>query len=164
MKIKNRIVEYPNRVILNVLNVTRNNSGEISSIQAEISKDEGEIYEAGFALNEKNLNLILNKYYCGELSDTWTTSKYTSEFIIDVVVPVNVNIEFDDLQSNCLSWNAIQSNNELHINISKVDDFIISSSNTFKFKIKLTDSSTNTELGTVNAQIDYITSSEVPQD
>ena len=55
MEIKNRKVQYPNRVVLDVLNVERNIYGEITKIQANLLRDEGEVYESGFVFEEKNI-------------------------------------------------------------------------------------------------------------
>lgn len=120
MEIKNRVVEHPNRVMLEVLNVERNLKGEIVSIQANLIKDEGEVYQEGLALNERNLNLLCKKYYLGVDEDSWNGLGQSSSFIIETLEDTTVRLvggNYNDFELNT-TINYLE-NNQVQIIVSQ---------------------------------------------
>lgn len=60
-KFVNRNTEFPNRKILDVKSVIRNDIGEIKEIHVEEMRDEGQIYQEGTPLNAEVMNQIIQE-------------------------------------------------------------------------------------------------------
>lgn len=64
---KNRYTQYPNRKLLEVVEVTRNESGEINSIIADEVRSNGEVYEEGTSITKdelvKTIKDLINIYH-----------------------------------------------------------------------------------------------------
>lgn len=166
MEIKNRKVQYPNRVVLDVLNVERNIYGEITKIQANLLRDEGEVYEEGFVFDEKNIKLLLNQYYIESQDDNWSQVGQTSVFTIDITHPVQARIIDRNFDENELVINFETLNNKLLVRVSQgegFDDTLLQLSRVYSFDVLLTDDYDHI-LGVITFTIRYVASSTNPID
>lgn len=168
MEIKNRRVEYPNRVRLNILQINRNPEGEIISIQAELMKDEGEVYEQGFALNEKNLNLLLNKYYVETLNDIWEQGNNTSVFYIDTTQLFDVECYLDGNPNNSsLNFTYEYVNNQIILTVTpniNLNVFLPNTQVEYVYHVLLKYPNTSNVLVELTGSILYIPNSTNPID
>ena len=166
MEIKNRKVQYPNRVVLDVLSVERNVSGEISKIHANLLRDEGEVYDNGFVLDEKHISLLTQKYYIDCCEDNWNQLGQTSVFTVDIAHYVEPSVVYTNYDENELLINFEITNNQLLVNVSQGDPFRnkpIELSRDYCFKVHLVDDY-NHCLGEITFTIRYIAPSTTPID
>ena len=85
MEIKNRNVENPNRRILNVIKTNKDEYGDIISLEVEMYKDEGQVYEEGFALNAENLKALVQGFKISSEEDSWFDENNTTELKKDSI-------------------------------------------------------------------------------
>ena len=93
MIFENRVVQYPTRKRLNVISVEKDLNGEITSLVVEETLIEGEVYNVGTPLDERTLNLMINKYYYQKESIIFTQGVPSSYLItIEVDQPTTIEI------------------------------------------------------------------------
>lgn len=169
MEIKNRRVEYPNRVRLQVTQIDRNPEGEVISIQGNLIRDEGEVYEEGFAINERNINILLKKYYTETLNDVWENDNRHSEFYIDTLEEMDVSVYLENNPENP-DLNFIVSyvnSNRIKIEVTPNNDFsssIQTSQVEYTFFVDLKHKNTNNLFVQLTGRIIYYNDSIFPID
>ena len=74
-------------------------------------KDEGEVYEEGFALNAENLNALVNGYKISSTEDVWTENNTTSEINITTFKSCYIEVLSNHLELFSYTLNSIDDKN-----------------------------------------------------
>lgn len=107
-KFIDRNTQYPNRKILDVKSVTRNDIGEIKTIYVEEIRNEGEIYEEGTPLNANTINHIIQEVTNEEVRKKFEENnglidrkiREEKESIVNNIVPQIIREERENLVNN----------------------------------------------------------------
>ena len=167
MEIKNRNVLNPNKRILNILKTKKNEYGEIISLEVEMTKDEGEVYEEGFALNAENLNALIQGYKIDSIEDVWTETKKNTEINITSFRPCNIIVSTEENELCEYSVNKIDDKNyTLTITAVNVFEEIVGTFNNIQMNLAISiyDQISEQKIGFVNYVITYINKSETSID
>lgn len=104
-KFVDRNTQFPNRKILDIKSVTRNNVGEIETLCVEEIRAEGEIYQEGTPLNASTMNRIIeevtkeevNKKFEEGSNEVRQLIEEEKENIVENIVPQLIRKERDRL-------------------------------------------------------------------
>lgn len=163
MKFKNRNVENPNVFTLNVLSMTGDFVGEISTMKVSLSRSEGEVYEQGTPLDAKNLSLLCQGYYIEE--DNLKVIKgqginSTHKFIIDTDRTFTVRTEATcdspfvlNIEVNNGEKIEIQLSIETGVSLSSLAEQI------YTHKIKLFENNSEVLAGSIDVEIEVLADS-----
>ena len=104
MIFENRIVQYPNRKQLNIISITRDINGEITNMVVEEIDVEGEVYQNGTPLDERTLNLMINKFYYQKEEISFIQLQAKTQLItIEVELPTTLELNYDSDYVSCSS-------------------------------------------------------------
>lgn len=163
MEIKNRNVENPNRRILNVIKTNKDEYGDIISLEVEMYKDEGQVYEEGFALNAENLKALVQGFKISSEEDSWFDENNTTEINITSFRKCYVMIETEYNQYVNYTINKLDDTN-YYIYINPVSNFEELTENIGNFQIELViaiyDQISQFKIGEVPYVITYTKNSE----